>query len=74
MIFGFAVEASIIIAGGVILLLLIGFQMAVGLRVIHFKGRTHQKVHRRGAWALAAVAVVHGSLAIIYVLGLNLLS
>jgi len=74
MILGFEIGVGIIIAGGILLILLIAFQMLVGLRVIHFKGRTHSKVHKWAAWILAATAVVHGSLALIYVLGWNILS
>lgn len=73
-ILGFEIPAASIIAGGVFLMLLLAFQMLVGLRVIHFKGRTHMKVHKWGAWALVAIVVVHASLATVYVLGLSILS
>lgn len=74
MILGFEIPAAGIIAGGVFLMLLVVFQMLVGLRVIHFKGRTHMKVHKWGAWALVAIALPHALLATIYVLGLSVLS
>lgn len=74
MILGFEIQAGALIAGGVVLALVILFQMLVGMRVIHFKGRTHLKVHKWAAWALVVLAVVHASLAITYVLGLSILS
>ena len=74
MILGFEIPVAGIVAGGVFLMSLLVFQMLVGLRVIHFKGRTHMKVHKWGAWALVAIAVVHASLATVYALGLSILS
>jgi len=71
MILGFELQPAYIITGGVFLALIVLFQMLVGLRVIHFKGRTHMKVHKLGAWVLVAFAVVHGSMALVYVLGLS---
>lgn len=74
MILGFELQPANIIAGAVFLALVMAFQMLVGLRVIHFKGRTHMKVHKWGAWVLVAFAVVHGSLALVYLLGWRVLS
>lgn len=74
MILGYELSAAQIVAGGSVLALLVVFQMLVGLRVIHFKGRTHMRVHKWGAWALTVLALVHGSLAATYVLGLSILS
>jgi len=74
MILGFTLQPVNIIMGAMFLALIVVFQMLVGLRVIHFKGRTHMKVHKWGAWALVAFATVHGSLALVYLLGWNVLS
>ncbi len=67
MILGIELPLAGIVAGGVLLMGLVVFQMLVGLRIIHFKGRMHLKVHKWAAWALCAAALVHGSLALVYV-------
>jgi hypothetical protein len=54
---------------GVATFLLLGFQVLVGLRVIAFKGRTHMRVHKGGAYALLALAAVHGIAALMVFLG-----
>lgn len=66
MIFGQEIGLANIIAGGTVLFALLAFQMLVGLRVIHFKGKTHMKVHKWAARALMAFALVHGSLALLF--------
>ncbi|MBU4557047.1 MAG: hypothetical protein KJ747_09265 [Actinobacteria bacterium] len=66
MILGYEIQLANIIAGGIVLFALLVFQMLVGLRVIHFKGKTHLKVHKWAAWALIAFALVHGSLALLF--------
>ncbi len=60
MIFGFELTLTHIAYGGILTFSLLVFQMLVGMRIIKFKGRTHMKVHRRGAWALVVIAVGHG--------------
>ena len=69
MIFGFVPQVSGIAVGGFVTLLILVFQMLVGMRVIKFKGRTHQRVHRSTAWVLATVAVVHGFLGLLLATG-----
>ena len=54
---------------GLVAFLLLGFQILVGLRVITFKGRTHLKVHKWGAFTLLALAAVHGVVAALAFLG-----
>ncbi|MDP2234211.1 MAG: hypothetical protein Q8K89_11280 [Actinomycetota bacterium] len=66
MIVGYEIQLANIIAGGIVLFTLLVFQMLVGLRVIHFKGKTHMKVHKWAAWALIVFALVHGSLALLF--------
>lgn len=46
--------------GGAFLLLLVVFQVLVGRRVIHFKGKLHMQVHRWTAYAVIAIAAGHG--------------
>jgi hypothetical protein len=57
---------------GVIGFALVVFQMLLGYRKIKFPGRTHTKVHRRVAWAIVAVSLIHGGLGLYWVLGLFL--
>lgn len=54
----------VIVALGIVLWLTIVFQTLVGLRIVKFKGATHAKVHRRIAYALIVLGVVHGVLAL----------
>ncbi|MDO9108598.1 MAG: hypothetical protein Q7U89_06350 [Coriobacteriia bacterium] len=66
MIFGQEIQLANIVAGGIVLFTLLAFQVLVGLRVIHFKGKAHLKVHKWAALALMAFALVHGSLALLF--------
>lgn len=50
----------VIVAGGLTLLTLLVVQMLIGYRKIHFKGKTHLKVHKTVAWVMLAAAVLHG--------------
>ncbi len=74
MVLGWEIPLGAVVAGGIALLALVVFQMLVGTRVIRFKGRTHMRVHKWGAWVLTAFALVHASLAMVYVMGWRLLS
>ncbi|HSK46589.1 MAG TPA: hypothetical protein VLA05_01125 [Coriobacteriia bacterium] len=56
----------VVVALGVSAFVLTVVQMLVGYRKIHFKGRTHLKVHKALAWALLAIGLVHGFLALLY--------
>jgi hypothetical protein len=51
------------IGGGLVLLLLL-FEFLVGKRIIHFKGKLHQQVHRATAWTLVILAPLHGLFAL----------
>ncbi len=73
MILGLTIMPWEIIAGGLTLLTLFGFQMLVGYRKIHFKGPRHLKIHKTTAWTILAVALVHASLALTYVMGWTIL-
>ena len=72
MIFGFVVTPLVLMAGGIVVFALIVFQLLVGLRKIHFKGKTHLVVHKRGAWVLLAIAAIHGILGIVFATGLRI--
>ena len=66
MLLGITIPPIYIIALGVVLALLIVFQVLEGLRKIRFKGKTHLKVHKFVAWSMLALAVVHGLVAYAY--------
>jgi hypothetical protein len=54
----------LVVAGGIVMLLLLVFEVLLGLRVIKFKGRLHSKVHRIVAFTLVALALAHGTYAL----------
>jgi hypothetical protein len=56
----------LVAGGGLFLLVLTVFQMLVGYRKIHFKGRTHLKAHKWVAWVLVVAAIVHGLAGLLY--------
>jgi hypothetical protein len=54
----------VVIVLGITLWLTIVFNTLLGMRVVSFKGRLHSQVHRYVAFALVAVGIVHGFLAL----------
>lgn len=66
MLFGIHVQPYMLIAGGSFLGTLVVFQMLLGFRKIHFKGKTHLRVHKAVAWVMLAGALGHGTLALVY--------
>jgi hypothetical protein len=44
---------------GLIVLMLLVFQVLTGTRVIHFQGRTHLTVHRLTAFTVLGIALIH---------------
>ena len=65
MILGQTVTVEMLVPGGIILLAILAFQILLGKRVIHFKGRRHSQVHRWAAYLMALVALGHGFLGIV---------
>jgi sRNA-binding carbon storage regulator CsrA len=59
MLFGIVIRSYVLIGGGVAVLTLIVFQILQGQRKIKFKGPLHMKVHRRSAYALLTLAILH---------------
>lgn len=57
---------QVIILGGVVLLTLLTAQLLIGYRKIHFKGRTHLKVHKIVAWTIVGTALLHAFSALLY--------
>ncbi|MDP2183673.1 MAG: hypothetical protein Q8K99_14050 [Actinomycetota bacterium] len=74
MILGVELQWGSVLVGGVVMFLLAAFQVLVGLRVIHFKGRTHMKVHKWGAWVLVGAGAGHGLVAATVYFGWKILS
>ena len=62
MLFGDPITIEMLVPGGVLLVLILVFQVLTGKRVIRFKGRTHVRVHRLAAYAMLLVAAGHGLL------------
>lgn len=71
MIFGVLINIQWLMAGGIVLFVLLSTQMLVGMRVIRFKGRTHQRVHRLLAWTIWSIGLVHGALGIAFAANLS---
>lgn len=66
MLFGFVITPVALVSGGLFVLAVMLLQILVGMRKIRFKGRTHQKVHKWGAWALLGLTVIHGVMGFMY--------
>lgn len=69
MLFGIVVKPIMLVNGGIVVLMLLVLQILVGMRRIRFKGRTHMKVHRYGAYALLVLAALHGFAGLLYAFG-----
>lgn len=64
MIFGVDLTWQSIIFGGLLTMLVLVFQVLVGLRIIRFKGRRHARVHKNAGFAVTVLAAGHGLLAL----------
>lgn len=65
MIFGYVVTPTPLVVLGMLAFAGLVFQILLGKRVIRLKGRTHMIVHRRVAYAITAIAALHGFLALV---------
>lgn len=72
MILGIAIRAVYVAVGGVLVFGVVLFQILVGTRRVHFKGKMHLLVHKRTAWVLLALAVIHGFMGVVYTAGLRI--
>jgi len=70
MLLGITIRPYMLIAGGSFLATLTVLQLLIGYRKIHFKGKTHLKVHKAVAWIMLAGLIIHGSLALAFFAGL----
>lgn len=61
------ITPEIIAVIGIAGFLLIVFQVLLGYRKIKLPPRVHMKVHRRVAWAIVGVSVVHGGMGLYWV-------
>lgn len=57
----------VIVLGGAFVLTALVVQVLIGYRKIHFKGRTHLKVHKSVAWVILGAAALHAFGALLYV-------
>jgi hypothetical protein len=53
-----------IIVVGIVLLLTLVFEALMGLRIVKFTGPAHWKIHRYLAFAIIAIGLIHGVLAV----------
>jgi succinate dehydrogenase hydrophobic anchor subunit len=73
MLFGITITPLMMLGTGLVLLGIVIFQYLEGKRIIHFKGRLHQKVHRVAALVLLTGALFHAAMGVARVaaIGLN---
>ncbi len=57
--FGFVPSIQTVASVGLVVFVLLVFQIMLGMRWIKLKGRTHWKVHKYVAWTIFAIACVH---------------
>lgn len=74
MILGTALTPTYLIIGGLTMATLLIIQVLIGLRVIHFKGALHLRVHKTFAFVLLGAAALHGTAALTYFQGWKILS
>lgn len=58
--FGFVPSIQLVAIIGIVLFVLLSFQMALGQRWIKLKGRAHWRVHKWVAWTIFGIGLVHG--------------
>jgi len=68
MIFGIPVQPSWLLTLGILLLVLLAFQILVGMRKIKF-GRKTFVYHRWVAFTILGIAIVHGFLGVLFSYG-----
>lgn len=72
MIFGLTVSLPMIAAGGLIMLVLLFFQMASGMRWIKLPPKRRIKIHKTAGITLVTLAVLHGTLGLVLASGLRI--
>ncbi len=61
---GFVPSIMTVVYIGLTLFVLLSFQIALGMRWIKLKGRTHWKTHKVLAWVIFGIGFVHGIFAL----------
>jgi hypothetical protein len=74
MILGIQLLPIYLVIGGLTTLTFLVVEVLIGLRVIHFHGATHLRVHKILAYVLLVVAVLHGTLGLTFAFGWRILS
>jgi len=70
MVFGFTFSLQIMAIGGVVMMALLLFQLASGLRWIKLPPKRRLKIHKTAGVVLVVLAVVHGVMGMILATGL----
>lgn len=70
MVFGFTLSLQILAVGGVVMMALLLFQLASGLRWIKLPPKRRLKIHKTAGVLLVVLAVVHGAMGLILATGL----
>lgn len=71
MIFGLTISLTMLAVGGVVLLALLLFQMASGMRWIKLPPKRRLKIHKTAGTVLLVLAVLHGVMGLILATGLK---
>ena len=74
MILGIQLLPIYVVIGGLTTFTLLVTQILIGLRVIHFKGALHFRVHKTFAFVFLGVAALHATSGLTYALGWRILS
>jgi len=70
MIFGLTVSLPMLVIGGLVMLALLLFQMASGMRWIKLPPKRRLKIHKTAGMVLLALAVVHGVMGLVLASGI----
>jgi len=69
MVFGFTISLAALAIGGVVMLALLLFQMATGMRWIKLPPKRRLVIHKATGTTLLVLALVHGSMGLILATG-----
>lgn len=72
MIFGLTISLPMLAAAGFIMLALLFFQMASGMRWIKLPPKRRLKIHKTAGTILLVLAVVHGAMGLILASGIKI--
>ncbi len=72
MVFGLTLSLQIMTVGGVVMMALLIFQLASGLRWIKLPPKRRLKIHKTAGVVLVILAVVHGAMGLILATGVTI--